>query len=97
MWLPPSSREHFLQLYSVEAAQTHLEKPVGPKYPRYAKVVQTARNIAERDPVQEESVMQPIHYEGASFCLQGRKPSSAEVWSEGQCLQVLKRSNWPCG
>lgn len=64
----------------------HLEKPVGPKNPRYAKVVQAARNIAERDPVQEESVVFQIHYEGASFCLQGRKPGSAEVWSKGQCL-----------
>lgn len=45
-----------------------------------------ARNIAERDPVQEESVMLPIHYEGASLCLQGRKPDSAEVWREGQRL-----------
>lgn len=30
--------------------------------------------------------MLPIHYEGASLCLQGRKPDSAEVWSEGQRL-----------
>lgn len=66
-----------VKLHSVEAAHFHLEKSIGPKNPRYAKVVQAARNIAERDPVQEESVMLPIHYEGASFCLEGQKSGSS--------------------
>lgn len=76
------SPEHFLQLYSVEATHSHLEKPVCPKHPWYPKVVQAARHVAERGPIQEESVIFPIHYERPSACLQKRL-CSAKVWSGG--------------
>lgn len=45
--------------------------------------MQAARHVAERDPIQEESVIIPIHYERPSVCLQRERPCSAEVWSWG--------------
>lgn len=61
----------------------HLEKPVSPKHARYPKVVQTARHIAERSPVQKECIVFPIYYEGPSVCLQRERRCSAGVWRRG--------------
>lgn len=80
--IPPGLCGH-LQLYSIEATHSHLEKPVSPKHPRYPKVVQAARHVAERDPIQEESAIISIHYERPSAGLQREGPCSAKLWSCG--------------
>lgn len=73
----------FLQLYCVEATHLHLEEPVSPKHSRYPKVVQAARHIAERSPVQKECIVFPIYYERPSVCLQRERRCSAGVWRKG--------------
>lgn len=45
--------------------------------------MQAARHIAEWSPIQEESILIPIHYEGPSVCLQRERLRSAEVCRSG--------------
>lgn len=70
-------------MYGIEATHSHLEKPVSPKHPRYPKVVQAARHVTEGNPIQEESILIPIHYERPSVCLQRERPCSVEVCRRG--------------
>lgn len=45
--------------------------------------MKAARNVAERSPVQEESIVIPIHYERPTVCLQRERPCTVEVWRKG--------------